>query len=85
MSPRKSYKTVNVSREVVEWIDALLKKEGAKAAREELAPLGITSRDEFVRIAIAFLGAALYRNDQQEIPLDVVRRLVEQLEERRKE
>lgn len=47
---RRSYKTVNLPCEAVDWIDALLAKNKA---------LGLASRDEFVRLAVAMLGLAL--------------------------
>lgn len=73
---RRSYKTINLAREVVEWIDDLLDSERLKGRPP---PLGIGSRDEFVRIAVALLGAAL-ESDRNAVPLDVIRKYVRELE-----
>lgn len=70
---RRSYKTVNLPREVADWIDAILLRPGG-------APLGITSRDEFVRIAVVVLGAALQPSPS---PLELVQGLARGLEKQR--
>ncbi|MCA1812294.1 MAG: hypothetical protein LC623_09845 [Halobacteriales archaeon] len=73
---RRSFKTINLPREVVDWIDSLLKGDGARR------PLGIASRDEFVRIAVALLGMAL--EDQDRIPpLQSLQELVQALNQHR--
>ncbi len=74
---RRSYKTVNLPREVTDWIDTLL----ASADRAgKPGPLGITSRDEFVRIAVAILGTALQTPNRTETPLETIQQLVRQFQ-----
>ncbi|MHB1260289.1 MAG: hypothetical protein ACYC2H_01095 [Thermoplasmatota archaeon] len=80
MSPRRSYKTINLPVEVVEWIDSLVSPHARKGGP---GPLGIQSRDEFVRIAVAILGAAIDPDNRDDIPLDYIQALVRQLEEER--
>jgi len=55
---RRSYKTVNLPTHVVDWTDSTLNG----------SPLGIKSRDEFVRISVAVLGAALQPPSGGEMP-----------------
>ena len=80
MSPRRSYRTINLPVEVVEWIDSLVSPHSRKS---RFGPLGIQSRDEFVRIAVAIFGAAIDPENRDDIPLDYVQALVRQLEEER--
>jgi len=72
---RRSYKTINLPRQVVNWIDATL--------NGKPAPLGITSRDEFVRVAVAILGTALQPAPGGEAPLQVIQGLLRELEKQR--
>ncbi|HUR24954.1 MAG TPA: hypothetical protein VM327_02940 [Candidatus Thermoplasmatota archaeon] len=76
---RRGYKTINLPRELVEWIDEFL-----NPARRQgrPAPLGIGSRDEFVRIAVAILGAALEPNARNQVPIHLIQRIVAELERR---
>jgi hypothetical protein len=73
---RRSFKTINLPREVTDWIDALLKGDAARR------PLGIASRDEFVRIAVALLGMAL-DDDDRIPPLESLQELVLALKQNR--
>lgn len=73
---RRAYKTVNLPREVVDWIDSIV----SPAVRSgKPGPLGIHSRDEFVRIAVAILGTALQPPNQKGTPLDTIQTLLRQL------
>lgn len=74
---RRSYKTINLPREVVNWIDDLLDPD-RRGGRP--GPLGIESRDEFVRIAVAILGAAISQDDRNGPPLVIINRLLFDLE-----
>ena len=79
---RRSFKTVNLPREVAEWIDAILVPGRTDPVHR---PLGIHSRDEFVRIAVALLGAALQNPATGQIPLASIEKLIAGIEaERRK-
>ncbi|MHB1262109.1 MAG: hypothetical protein ACYC2H_10400 [Thermoplasmatota archaeon] len=68
---RHSYKTVNLPRDVVDWIDTILSSKTGQPG-----PLGIKSRDEFVRVAVAILGTALRSPNRSETPLDTIQQLV---------
>jgi hypothetical protein len=72
---RRSYKTVNLPREVANWIDLLLQD---AAVRRQL---GVGSRDEFVRIAVALLGLSLHHASITS-PLETFHSMVQALEER---
>jgi hypothetical protein len=74
---RRSFKTVNLPRELAEWIDAILIPGRTDPARR---PLGIHSRDEFVRIAVALLGAALQNPATGQIPLASIEKLIHEIE-----
>jgi len=67
---RRSYKTVNLPSHVVDWTDSTLNG----------SPLGIKSRDEFVRIAVAVLGTALQPPHGGEAPLETVQHLLRQVQ-----
>jgi hypothetical protein len=75
---RRRYKTINLPREVANWIDFLLQDEGARRQ------LGVGSRDEFVRIAVALLGLSLSHTDVTS-PLEVFQCMVQTLEARSRE
>jgi len=68
----RAYKTVNLPRELVDWIDHLLR---SHRRRGGCGPLGIASRDEFVRVAVAVLGMALRNPALDQVPLERVWRL----------
>lgn len=71
---RHRYKTVNLPRDVANWVDFLLQDD---AVRRQL---GVSSRDEFVRIAVALLGLSLSHVGGAS-PLEVFRSMVQALEE----
>lgn len=68
---RRSYKTINLPRAVVAWIDSVV-------GSRESKPLGIESRDEFVRIAVVVLGLAL-QTPSGPAPIEQVRQMVQAL------
>lgn len=74
--PRRGTRTVGIPTEMNEWLKDLLKDgKNDPTAR----PLGIASKDEFARTAIAILAAALgYRSEHR--LLARVMRIVEELE-----
>ena len=73
---RRAYKTVNLPREVVDWIDSIVNP-AVRAGKP--GPLGIHSRDEFVRIAVAILGTAIQNPNQNGTPMDTIQSLLRQL------
>ena len=75
---RRGYRTINLPEETVRWLDALFRGENAPR------PLGIASRDEAVRIALAIFGALLLPREGATLPPDVAAAILRELERMRK-
>lgn len=76
---RRAYKTVNLPRELVDWIDQILRSHRDSG---ECGLLGIASRDEFVRVAVVVLGMACKGQTNTVAPLEKIQALVQALEKR---
>lgn len=83
---RKDFKTGNIPIELSDWIDAAIRAHRGKRSDTLDLPLmlGIQSRDEYIRLAVAILILATQPERDGKTPLGVVQDLVRRLERARK-
>jgi hypothetical protein len=84
--PRRSYRSTNLPKELAEWLDQQVHggadgKKGGPGGGPWGRILGVQSRDEAVRLAIAVLALALHRDETGVPSLQRVQDIVTALEE----
>lgn len=72
---RRGFRTTNLPIELCEWIDRYVQNPPA------LRPIGVASRDEFIRFAVALVILATQAPGEGVPPLKTVAELVRRLEE----
>jgi hypothetical protein len=72
---RRGFRTVNLPIELCEWIDKYCDNPPGER------PLGMASRDEFVRFAVALVIMATKKSDAAVPPLKILAELIRRLEE----
>lgn len=79
---RRDFKNVNLPVEVADYIDALVKATRGQRTTDLALPLslGVQSRDEYLRIAVAILILATQPEVNGKQPLKIVQDLVDKLE-----
>ena len=71
---RRGFRTVNLPIELCEWIDKYCDNP------PDQRPIGVASRDEFVRFAVALVIMATKTSDTAVPPLKILAELIRRLE-----